>query len=191
MPRKTFKTDQPVVLDGYQAVLKPSKYGHSLVCIIEDQDLIDSLEEDRTETLKWAESRLKNPRRSTLKPEPWEEVADGKYKVKFSWNEDNCPPIVDTEGTPVTDQSTPVYSGSTVKVGFYQKPYILKDGVTYGTTLKLLGAQLVSLESKAGVDSGDMSAEDVAAMFGNTKGFKQTEPNVVPKDEDPVDEDDF
>ena len=45
------------------------------------------------------------------------------------------------------------------------------------------------LESKAGVDSGDMSAEDVAAMFGNTKGFKQTEPNVV-SSEDPV-EDDF
>lgn len=190
MPRKTFKTDKPVVLDGYQAVLKPSQYGHSMVCIIEDQDLIDALDEDRTETLKWAESKLKNPRRSTLKPEPWEEVADGKYKVKFSWKEDNCPPIVDTEGTPVTDPSTPVFSGSTVKVGFYQKPYILKDGITYGTSLKLLGAQLVSLESKAGVDSGDMSVEDVAAMFGNTKGFKQTEPNVVPS-EDPVDEDDF
>ena len=85
----------------------------------------DRLETDRTETLKWAESKLKNPKRSTLKPEPWEEVAEGKYKIKFSWNEENKPPVVDTEGVQVTDTNTPVYSGSTVKLAFYQKPYIL------------------------------------------------------------------
>ena len=95
--RKTFKTEEPVVLDGYQAVLKPSKYGYSLSCLV-DQDLIDQLEPDRADTLKWAESKLKNPKRSTLKPEPWEEVSTGVYRVKFSWNEENKPPVVDTEG---------------------------------------------------------------------------------------------
>ena len=139
---------------------------------IVDQDMVDRLEEDRAESLKWAESKLKNPKRSTLKPEPWEEVADGKFKIKFSWNEDSRPPIVDTEGTQITDVNTPLYSGSQVKVGFYQKPYILKDGVTYGTSLKLLGAQVVSLNGQAGVDTGDMNADDVAAMFGSTKGYK-------------------
>ena len=178
MPRNIIKTDQPVVLEGYQAVLKPSKFGYSLATTV-PQDIVDLLEDDRVETLKWAESKLKNPKRSVCKPEPWEEVADGQYKVKFSWNETNKPPIVDTEGTPVTDEATPLYSGSKVKVAFYQKPYILKDGVTYGTTLKLVGVQVVSLNSEAGVDTGDMNTEDVAALFGNTQGFKAGEPNVT------------
>ena len=187
MPRNIIKTDQPVVLEGYQAVLKPSKFGYSLATTV-PQDIIDLLEDDRVETLKWAESKLKNPKRSVCKPEPWEEVADGQYKVKFSWNETNKPPIVDTEGTPVTDESTPVYSGSKVKVAFYQKPYILKDGVTYGTSLKLVGVQIVSLNSEAGVDTGDMNTEDVAALFGSTQGFKAGEPNVTPNNtEDEVD----
>jgi hypothetical protein len=181
-------TQQPVVLEGYQAVLKPSKFGYSLSAIV-DENLIEVLEADRVETLKWAESKLKNPKRSTLKPEPWEEVSEGKYKVKFSWNEETRPPVVDTEGTPITDESTPVYSGSTVKLAFKQKPYILRDGVTYGTSLKLVGIQVVSLNSAAGVDAGDLDETEVAALFGQTKGFKAGEPNVTPA---PVeDEDDF
>ena len=83
MARNIIQTPAPVVLDGYQAVLKPSKFGYSLSAII-DSGLVDKLEEDRTDSLKWAESKLKNPKRSTLKPEPWEEVATDKYKVKFS-----------------------------------------------------------------------------------------------------------
>ena len=178
MPRNIIKTEQPVVLEGFQAVMKPSKFGYSLATTV-GQDVIDTLEDDRIETLKWAESKLKNPKRSVCKPEPWEEVANGQYKVKFSWNETNKPPIVDTEGTPVTDEATPLYSGSKVKVAFYQKPYILKDGVTYGTTLKLVGVQVVSLNSEAGVDTGDMSTDDVAALFGNTQGYKASDPNVT------------
>ena len=30
MPRNIIKTEQPVVLEGYQAVMKPSKFGYSL-----------------------------------------------------------------------------------------------------------------------------------------------------------------
>ena len=178
MPRNNFVTKEAVTLDGYQAVLKPSKFGYSLSAIV-DQDMVDKLEADRTETLKWAESKLKNPKRATLKPEPWEEVAEGKYKIKFSWNEETKPGVVDTEGTVITDTNTPVYAGSKVKVGFYQKPYILRDGVTYGTSLKCLGVQIVALSGAAGVDTGDMPIENVAAMFGTTEGFKQSEPNVT------------
>ena len=178
MARTIFKTDTPVTLEGYQAVLSPSKFGYSLATVV-DEDMVSRLEEDRAETLKWAESKLKNPKRSLLKPEPWEEVAEGKYKVKFSWNEEMKPPIVDTEGVPVTDTTTPVYSGSRVKVAFYQKPYILKDGVTYGTTLKLVGVQLVSLQSSAGVDTGDMSSESVSDLFGKTEGYKVGAPSVT------------
>jgi hypothetical protein len=179
MATKTIVTQKPVKLEGYQAVMKPSKYGYSLATVFSD-DLIQQLEEDRTEVLKWCESKLKNPKRSTLKPEPWEEVGEGQYKVKFGWNEDNMPTIVDSEGTIVKNTALPVYSGSTVKLAFYQKPYILKDGVTYGTSLKLKGIQIISLASSAGVDTGDMDAEDVAALFGTTKGFKAEDPNVTP-----------
>ena len=188
MPRTIFKTEEPVVLEGYQAVMKPSKFGYSLSALV-DQDFVDKLEDDRVETLKWAESKLKNPKRSTLKPEPWEEVSDGVYKVKFSWNEEMRPPVVDTEGTVLTDPNIPIYSGSQVKIACYQKPYILKDGVTYGTSLKLVGAQIVSLSSGAGVDTGDMSTEDVAALFGNTQGFKTSEPNVTTTETDEGDTD--
>lgn len=187
MPRQIHKTAQPVVLEGYQAVLKPSKFGYSLAALV-DQSMVDVLEDDRVESLKWAESKLKNPKRSTLKPEPWEEVTEGQYKVKFSWNEEARPPVVDTEGTIISDDNTPMYAGSRVKLAFYQKPYILRDGVTYGTSLKLVGVQLVSLNTAAGVDTGDMSTEDVAALFGKTEGFKAGEPNVTPSEST---EDDF
>ena len=153
--------------------------------------MVKQLEPDRVDSLKWAESKLKNPKRSTLKPEPWEEVSEGKYKVKFSWNEDVKPPVVDSEGTHITDENVPIYSGSTVKLAFYQKPYILKDGVTYGTSLKLLGVQLVSIQGEAGVDTGDMSVEDVAALFGKTQGFKTSDPNVTPSTTTSTDDDDF
>ena len=178
MARTIFKTEEPVVLEGFQAVLKPNKFGFSLSAIVGD-DMVDQLEIDRPGSLAWAESKLKNPKRSTLKPEPWEEVAKGKYKIKFSWKDETKPVIVDTEGTPVTDENVPVYSGSKVKLAFYQKPYVLKDGVTYGTSLKLVGVQIVSVASEAGTDVGDMDDTDVADLFGKTKGFKQSEPNVI------------
>ena len=179
MSRTIHKTDKPVTLEGFQAVVAPSKFGYSLGAIV-GSDIIESLEQERTEVLKWCESKLKNPKRSTCKPEPWEEVAEGKYKIKFSWNEENRPPIVDTEGAPVTDVKTPLYGGSTVKLGFYQKPYILRDGVTYGSSLKLVGVQVVSVKSEAGVDTGDLDATEVAELFGTTSGFKASDPNVTP-----------
>ncbi len=187
MARTIIKTEQPVVLEGYQAVLQPGKFGYKLMAVV-DQDVVDQLEADRVESLKWAESKLKNPKRSVMKPEPWEEVSEGKYQVKFTWNDETKPPVVDTEGTLITDESTPLYSGSKVKLAFFQKPYILKDGVTYGTSLKLKAVQVISLSSSAGVDTGDMDEVDVAALFGTTKGFKASEPNITPA---PDTDDDF
>lgn len=178
MAQSIHVTKQPVILEGYQAVMKPSKFGFSLSALV-SSELIDTLEEDRADALKWSESKLKNPKRSVLKPEPWEEVSEGQYKVKFSWNEDNKPSVVDTEGTLITDETTPIYSGSQVKLAFRQKPYVLKDGVTYGTSLKLVGVQVVALSGSAGVDRGDLSDTEVAELFGTTRGFKTQDPNVT------------
>jgi len=186
--RNVHVTDKPVTLEGFQAVLSPSKFGYSLSAVVDDK-LIDKLETERTDVLKWAESKLKNPKRSTLKPEPWEEVSKGNYKLKFSWNEENRPPVVDTEGTQITDTKTPLYAGSTVKLGFYQKPYILRDGVTYGSSLKLVGVQVVSVKGDAGIDTGDLDANQVAELFGKSAGFKTADPNVTPTSDAEEDED--
>ena len=192
--RNIHVTPEPVTLEGYQAVLKPSKFGYSLKAIV-GEEIISTLETEREDCLKWAESKLKNPKRSTLKPTPWEEVSEGKYLIKFSWNDEKRPPVVDTEGTPITNTDTPVYAGSKVKLGFTQKPYILRDGVTYGTSLKLSGVQIVAIQSEVGVDSGDLDEAGAAELFGSTDGFKAQEPNVVPAFEDAapssVEEDDF
>ena len=173
MSKNVHVTDA-IKLEGFQAILEPGKFGYSLAAIV-GTSIIDALEVERQAVLKWAESKLKNPKRATLKPTPWEEVADGKFKIKFSWGEDKKPPVVDTEGTPVTDAKTPIYGGSTVKLGFFQKPYILKDGVTYGSSLKLVGVQVVEIAgSAAGVDADSMDEAAVADMFGTTDGFTAT-----------------
>ena len=184
MARTIHKTENPVTLEGFQAILAPSKFGYSLSAVV-DNDVIDKLEDERAEVLKWAESKLKNPKRSTLKPEPWEEVSKDKYKLKFSWNEETRPPVVDTEGTQLTDVKIPLYAGSTVKLGFFQKPYILRDGVTYGSSLKLVGVQVVSVKSDgAGVDAGELDENQVADLFGKTKGFKADAPPPTQEVED-------
>ena len=53
MARTIHKTDKPVTLEGFQAVVAPSKYGYSLAAIV-DEDVIETLETERTEVLKWA-----------------------------------------------------------------------------------------------------------------------------------------
>ena len=179
MARTIHKTENPVTLEGFQAILAPSKFGYSLSAVV-DTDVVDKLDTERSEVLKRAEGKLKNPKRSTLKPEPWEEVSKDKYKIKFSWNEENRPPVVDTEGTQLTDTNIPLYAGSTVKLGFYQKPYILRDGVTYGSSLKLVGVQVVSVKGEAGVDTGDMDVSAVAELFGKSTGYKAADPNITP-----------
>ena len=181
-----------IQLEGFQAILEPGKFGYSLSAIV-GESIIDALELEREALLGWAQSKLKNPKRATLKPTPWEEVADGKYKIKFSWGEDKRPGVVDTEGTPVTDTKTPLYGGSTVKLGFFQKPYILKDGVTYGSSLKLLGVQVVAIKEGAGVDTDTMDDADVADLFGKTEGFRAPTqaPAKPPIPEEPDEEEDF
>ena len=186
---KNVHVTNEVQLEGFQAILEPGKFGYSLSAVV-DEDIIDALETERTALLGWAESKLKNPKRATLKPTPWEEVAEGRYKIKFSWGEDKRPGVVDTEGTPVTDKKTPLYGGSTVKLGFFQKPYILKDGVTYGSSLKLLGVQVVAIKEGAGVDTDTMDEADVADLFGTTDGFKATsQPQAAPVNDEEEEED--
>ena len=189
----THVTQEPVTLDGFQAVLKPGEWGYKLSALVQE-DLISTLEEERESALEWARSKAKNPKRVTVKPEPWEELDNqkGTYHLRFSWRDGDkiIPVVVDTEGTQIKDTDTPVYSGSKVKLAFFQKPYVLPSG-DIGTSLKLKAVQVVSLNSGAGVvDNGDMTAEDASELFGKSNGFKVEDPKV---DAAPcsVEEDDF
>ena len=177
----TYVTPDPVTLDGFQAILKPGEWGYKLSALV-DESLISKLEEERLSALEWAKSKAKNPKRVTIKPEPWEEIDNqkGAYHLRFSWRDGDkiIPVVVDTEGTQIKDTDTPVYSGSKVKLAFFQKPYVLPSG-DIGTSLKLKAVQIVSLNSGAGVvDNGDMSADQASELFGKTNGFKVEEPNV-------------
>ena len=189
----TYVTPEPVTLDGFQAILKPGEWGYKLSALV-DESLVSKLEEERLSALEWAKSKAKNPKRVTIKPEPWEEIDNqkGAYHIRFSWRDGDkiIPVVVDTEGTQIKDIATPVYSGSKVKLAFFQKPYVLPSG-DIGTSLKLKAVQIVSLNSGAGVvDTGDMSADQASDLFGKTTGFKVEEPNI---DAAPcsVEEDDF
>ena len=177
----THVTPTPVTLEGYQAILKPSEWGYKLAALV-NEELIKTLEDERESALEWARSKAKNPRRVTVKPEPWEELENqqGTYQIRFSWKDGDkfIPVIVDTVGTKIEDIDTPIYSGSKVKLAFFQKPYILPAG-DIGTSLKLKAVQVISLNSGAGVvDSGDLSAEEAVELFGSSKGFKVEDPNV-------------
>ena len=186
----THVTKEPVVLEGFQAVLKPGDWGYKL-SVLMDKSIVEQLETERESALEWARSKAKNPKRVSVKPEPWEELENrpGTYQVRFSWKDGDkfFPVIVDTEGTTIEDKETPIYSGSQVKVAFFQKPYVLPTG-DIGTSLKLKAIQLISLNTGAGVvDDGDMTPEAATELFGTTKGFKVAEPN--PGADESTDED--
>ena len=68
MSKNVHVTDA-IKLEGFQAILEPGKFGYSLAAIVGDS-IIDALETERQAVLKWAESKLKNPKRATLKPTP-------------------------------------------------------------------------------------------------------------------------
>ncbi len=171
-------TKEPVVLEGFQAIMKPGEYGHKLSALV-PKDLVDVLEDERESCLEWARGKAKNPKRVTVKHPPWEEVeGSDTYQIKFSWKQGDkiTPTIVDTEGTLITDTNTPVYSGSKVKLAFIQKPYLLPAG-DIGTSVKLKSVQIVSIQNGAGVsDEGNLSVEDAVGLFGTSKGFKTNDP---------------
>ena len=179
---QTHVTKEPVVLEGFQAILTPGEWGYKLAALL-PKKFVKELEDERESCLEWARSKAKNPKRVTIKHPAWEELDNNPdmYQIKFSWKPEGkiIPTVVDSEGTLITDVDTPIYSGSKVKLAFVQKPYCLPDD-TIGTSVKLKCIQLISLSNGAGIkDEGNLTAEDATELFGKTKGFKVAEPNPV------------
>ena len=169
-------------LEGFINVYEPSgKFNNCSFAFKVPDEVIETMETDREELLKWAKTKVDNPKRIALNPPKW----DDEGLVKFSFDGDTGRPrpvFVDTTGTPLeTSTLKDVRRGTKVRLIVQQKPYTKP---AMGTTLKVMGIQIVELASGNGaVDSGDMSASDVAAMFGTVEGFKQGEPAVRQSEE--------
>ena len=50
MARNIIKTEQPVVLEGFQAVMKPSKFGYSLATTV-GSEMVEQLEADHNSAM--------------------------------------------------------------------------------------------------------------------------------------------
>jgi hypothetical protein len=160
-----YVTKEPVVLDGFQSLLKPTKYGFGVQVAV-GQELIDQLVADREKLLSDLTSKLdaKKLKRMVLKTVPWEDIAEGTYRLKFSWDAKKKPVIIDSVGTVIDDPNTKIYNGSLVKVSFYQKGYRLPD--SYGTATNMLGIQVID----ASDGSPRLSVDSAFDIFGSTAG---------------------
>jgi hypothetical protein len=169
-------------LEGFVNVYEPSgKFNNCCFAFRLPDEVLTQAESDREELLTWARTKVDNPKRIALNPPKW----DDEGLVKFSYGGDTGRPdpiFVDTEGNVIEKAVLrDVRKGTKVRLIVQQSPYTKP---AMGTTLKVLGVQIVELVAGNGaVDSGDLSAEDVAGIFGAVEGFKASSPAV--RDERP------
>ena len=185
--RYTFAT----TLEGFVNVFEDSgKYNNRCFAFKVPSDVLPQMEKDRDELLAWAKTKVTG--RVTTNLPKWDE--EGLVKFSYGGETGRKEPIfVDTEGQAI-DRGIlkDLRKGTKVRLIVQQSPYTKP---AMGTTLKVLGVQIVELVTGNGaVDSGDLSVEDVASLFGTTDGFKADAPAVRPAEETtstPTDEYDF
>lgn len=181
-------------LDGYINALKPGgKFKNCTISFnIPEKDL-DGFNKVYERALEWGAAKLAGKRHTSELPK-WDE--EGKLKISYGGPDTSHGmfPWVDTDGVPVPTD-TDVRSGTVVKLIIDLKPYVYGNKV--GLSTKVRGAQIISLVSGAGGDSGELEASDVAALFGTSDGFKAGAPNFEPDPDkvaeagEPVDDDDI
>lgn len=171
--RYTFNT----TLEGFVNVAEPSgKYNNMSFSFKIPPNVLAKVEEDYEGLMDWAKSKVPNPNRVTIAARKWDE--DGLCKYQFG-GDTKRPDLVfvDTEGT-VLDKPTraSIRKGTKVRIICDQKPYT-KPNV--GTTIKVLGVQVVELVAGEVSDSGELSAEDVVELFGKepVAGFVASSPS--------------
>ncbi len=165
------------VLEEFVNVYKPSgKYNNCCFGFRIPEKILPQAEKDREELLKWGRSKLDNPSRTGLNPPKWDDTGLVKYSY-LGETRRPAPVFVDTNGDPL-DESVlkSIRSGTKVKLIVQQTPYTKPS---LGTTLKVLGVQVIQLSTGNGaVDSGDLSVDDINQIFGKSDGFKQSSPAV-------------
>ena len=164
-------------LEGYINALIPSgKFNNCSISFRIPEELLPSFDEQHDKCLAWGANKLNGKRHEKALPK-WDE--DGLVKVSYG-GDSSAPmfPWVDTDGNPV-DLNTQIWKGSVVKLIVDLKPYVY--GNKAGSSLKVRGAQVIKLVSSGGgSDSGELEAEDLAALFGKSEGFKTGSPNYRP-----------
>jgi hypothetical protein len=164
-------------LEGFINLGEPSgKFNNCCFAFRLTPDVLEQASKDREELLDWARTKVENPKRIALNPEKW----DDEGLVKFSFDGDTGrarPVFVDSSGDviPLAVLKS-VSRGTKVKIACQQTPYTKP---AMGTTIKVIGVQVIELATMNGaVDSGNLSVEDVASLFGTTEGFKADSPQV-------------
>ena len=167
-------------LEGFVSVGEDSgKFNNRTFAYAIPHDTLTQVEADREELIKWAKSKATGRVQEAMTP--WDDngvckytygAGDGSRKAKPE------PVFVDTNGEPIEKSVLmTVRKGTKVNIIVDQKPYAM--GPNVGTSMRVIGVQIVELASGNGaVDSGDLSVEDVAAMFGSVDGFKADSPAV-------------
>jgi hypothetical protein len=162
-------------LEGYINALQPGgKFNKCSIGFRIPSKELEQMTENFESGLKWAETKAAGKRVSKELPK-WDDEGFVSYNYG---GEQGAPmfPWVDSEGKEL-DINTDVRKGTKVRLIVDLKPYIYGNKI--GVSLKVKGARVLELVTGNGaVDSGDLSAPEVAALLGIGDGFKQSEPNV-------------
>ncbi len=177
-------------LQGFVAVYEDTgKFNNRTFAYVIPSGVLTQVESDRQELITWAKSKATGRVQEAMTP--WDDgglckytygAGDGSRKAKPE------PVFVDATGAPIERAILKdVRKGTKVNIIVDQKPYCMGSNV--GTSMRVVGVQILELATGNGaVDSGDLSVEDVAALFGSTDGFNQADP-AVRKAETPAGED--
>lgn len=167
-------------LEGYVNVYEDSgKFNNRSFAYQLPSDLLETVEADRTELLDWAKSKATG--RVQIAMTPW----DDSGLCKYTYGEGDGarkpkpePVFVDSTGVPIEKAVLrDVRKGTKVNMIVQQKPYCV--GPNVGTSMRVIGVQIIELATGNGaVDSGDLSVDEVAGMFGSVKGYSQADPAV-------------
>ena len=154
------------------------KYNNRSFHFVIPPTVLEKMEQDRQELINWIKSK-DNKRLGEGVP-PWDEK--GLVKYNYGEGDGSRKPkaevlFVDAVGTPISkDVLKTVRGGTKVNLLCQQKPYAMG---TFNTSFRVLGAQIIEIVTGNGaVDSGALSSDDIAEMFGKVDGFTQDEPAV-------------
>lgn len=172
MSRFTFET----TLEGFINVGEPSgKFNNCTFSFRIPPNLLEPIETDRHEALEWAKTKLANPKRCEVALPKWDEDGLVKYTYAGPESRNPVPIFVDAEGTVLSPEiRASIRKGTKARVIVNQVGYPF--GQKVGTKFHVLGVQILELNSGAVTDSGELSEDEVIALFQKSAGFTQSAP---------------
>ena len=118
--------------------------------------IIDALQADREEQLHQLDDRG-----GSCRPADWEAIDAEVYRLRFQWNAATAPHWLDRLCQPVVPNAETTGDGALVRLAMVQKPFLLPDQGIYGSRLRLIGVQLISMEP----NEQEHRFEQIAELF--------------------------